>query len=101
MQAVVIDIDDRKRAEAALRASEERWRTVFETTSVGIATSDANRRILRANAALQRMLGYTEAELQALGWDAPTHEDDEILTDAWVADLIEASSLYHLPLWYQ
>ena len=89
MQAVVIDIDDRKRAEAALRASEERWRTVFETTSVGIATSDANRRILRANAALQRMLGYTEAELQALGWDAPTHEDDEILTDAWVADLIE------------
>jgi PAS domain S-box-containing protein len=89
MQAVVIDIDDRKRAEAALRASEERWRTVFETTSVGIATSDANRRILRANAALQRMLGYTEAELQALGWDAPTHEDDEILTDACVADLIE------------
>jgi PAS domain S-box-containing protein len=89
MQAVVIDIDDRKRAEAALRASEERWRTVFETTSVGIATSDANRRILRANAALQRMLGYTEAELQALGWDAPTHEDDEILTEAWVADLIE------------
>jgi PAS domain S-box-containing protein len=89
MQAVVIDIDDRKRAEAALRASEERWRTVFETTSVGIATSDANRRILRANVALQRMLGYTEAELQALGWDALTHQDDEMLTDGWLADLIE------------
>ncbi|MFZ2135497.1 MAG: PAS domain S-box protein, partial [Xanthobacteraceae bacterium] len=89
MQAVVIDIDDRKRAEAALRASEERWRTVFETTSVGIATSDANRRILRANVALQRMLGYTEAELQALGWEALTHQDDEMLTDGWLADLIE------------
>jgi len=89
MQAIVIDIDDRKRAEAALRASEARWRTVFETASLGIAISDASRRILSANAALQQMLGYTQEELQELGWAALTHEDDEILTDEWAVDLMQ------------
>src|SRR6516162_1650724 len=33
-------ITDRKRAEAALRASEERWRAMVETAPVGIATLD-------------------------------------------------------------
>lgn len=88
LQVVIIDIDDRKRAEAGLRASEERWRTVFETASVGIATSDASRRILSANATLQQLLGYTQEELQALGWDALTHEDDDTLTDDLAIDLM-------------
>jgi PAS domain S-box-containing protein len=89
LQNIYVNIDDRRHAEQALRASEERWRTVFETASVGIATSDASRRILRANTALQQMLGYTEEELQALGWAGLTHEGDEILTDKGAIDLIQ------------
>jgi PAS domain S-box-containing protein len=86
-QAITVDITERKCAEAALRASEERWRRIFQTASVGIATSDADRRISRANQALQNMLGYTEAELQALRWPDLTHEDDQSLTNDWVANL--------------
>jgi two-component system cell cycle sensor histidine kinase/response regulator CckA len=68
LQGVIINIDDRKRAEQALRASEERWRTVFETSSVGIATSDENLRVSTANSAFQRIVGYTENELREMKW---------------------------------
>src|SRR5262245_59966452 len=74
LQGISINIDDRKRAEAALRVSEERFRTVFAASPAGIAASDANRRLLRANPALQRMLGYSEDEMRALGWIGLTHE---------------------------
>jgi PAS domain S-box-containing protein len=35
-----IDIEDRKRAEQALRKSEERWRSVFENSAIGVALTD-------------------------------------------------------------
>ena len=70
-------ITDRKRAEAALRSSEERWRAMFEIAPVGITTIDfARRSYLTANASFQRMTGYTEAELRNLTTLEITHEDD-------------------------
>jgi PAS domain-containing protein len=61
LQGIYLKIDDRKRAEQALRTSEERWQTVFETSSVGIATSDENLRIATANVAFQRMVATARA----------------------------------------
>jgi PAS domain S-box-containing protein len=70
-------ITDRKRAEAALRVSEERWRAMFEIAPVGITTIDFERRTyLTANASFQRMTGFTEAELRILTTLEITHEDD-------------------------
>jgi PAS domain S-box-containing protein len=51
---------------AQLRISEERWRNLFETSSVGIAITEPAGRILRANQALQAMLGYSETDLRLL-----------------------------------
>lgn len=51
---------------AQLRVSEERWRNLFETSSVGIAITEPDGRILRANEALQTMLGYGESDLRLL-----------------------------------
>jgi GAF domain-containing protein len=56
--------NDRRKAEEALRASEERWSMLAENSSAGIALIAPNGRFIAANEALQKMLGYTEYELR-------------------------------------
>jgi PAS domain S-box-containing protein len=77
--------DDRKKAEEALRASEERWSMLAENSSAGIALMAPGGRFLAANLALQKMLGYTEAELQQRTISEITHEEDRAATEARVA----------------
>ena len=69
--AMVSDITARKRVEAELRASEERVRRLVESNIIGITIGDLEGRILEANDALLRLVGYTRAELQSGGlrWD--------------------------------
>ena len=62
--AMMTDITERKRAEYALRRSEERFRNLFETVLEGVYQSTPDGRVLAANPMLLRMLGVTsEAEL--------------------------------------
>ena len=55
---VTRDRRDRKRAEEALRESEERYRSLFEQSPIGIYRTTPDGRILLANPALLHMLGY-------------------------------------------
>jgi len=66
----------RRGTEATLRASEARWRSMFEASAVGIAVMDHDNHFAAANEAFQRMIGYTSEELQSLGPLDITHEDD-------------------------
>lgn len=61
------EVIERKQAQLALRASEERCRAVVEQTSEGIFLIDAHtKNILQTNAAFDRLLGYTCEELLQL-----------------------------------
>ncbi len=84
-----IDIEDRKRAEQALRKSEERWRSVFENSAIGVALTDLNGCFLATNHVFQTMVGYTEEELRALCFLDVTHEDYREANRALITELLE------------
>jgi PAS domain S-box-containing protein len=84
-----IDIEDRKRAEQALRKSEERWRSVFENSAIGVALTDLNGRFLATNHVYQTIVGYTEEELRAVNFLDVTHEDYREANWALITELLE------------
>jgi PAS domain S-box-containing protein len=70
------DITERKRTEAALRESAEYFRALFDESPVAAAIQAPDLKIVRANSAHTRMLGYTTD--QVIGKDPITfyHPDD-------------------------
>src|SRR6202048_1523515 len=77
----------RRNTEATLRASEERWRSMFEASAVGIAVLDQQHHFAATNEAFQKMVGYTEQELLSLGPVDITHEDDRQATREMIQDV--------------
>jgi len=60
---VTRDMSRRKQIEEALRASESRFRTIFEGSALGIELLDLGGRLLAYNPSILRIFGYTAAEL--------------------------------------
>ena len=80
---LVADITARREAEEQLRRSELRFRTVFEEAGIGMGLADAQDRILEANPALHRILGYESGQLVGTTWAAlihPTNRPPESVT---------------------
>jgi PAS domain S-box-containing protein len=71
-----LELSDRKRAQRALLQSEELFRNAFAFAVNGLALVGLDRRFLRVNPALCRLLGYTETELLGLTLDKITDEAD-------------------------
>ena len=83
------EVKERKPTEEALRQSEERWRSVFENSAIGVALTDLNGRFLATNPTFQKMLAYTESELQTLSFLEITHEDYREVNWVLVTELLE------------
>ncbi len=88
----------RRHAETALRESEEQFRAMFETASIGMAQTDiAACRWLRVNRKLCEITGYSEAELLARTvWDI-TYEPDRAAGRRHFQEVLDGKGLsYHV-----
>jgi PAS domain S-box-containing protein len=88
------DVTQRRRAEAALRTSEERLRATFDQAAVGIVVADLNHQFLEANQRLCDILGYSLEELRRLTLTQITHPEDLAETRAQARALL-AGQLPH------
>ncbi|MEG3918916.1 PAS domain S-box protein [Microcoleus sp. T3_A4] len=70
------DISDRKKAEATLRDSEERFRATVEQAAVGITHPDETGHYLRVNQKFCEIVGYTATELLSRTWMDVTYPED-------------------------
>src|SRR5215203_54028 len=79
-QGILMDVTERKHQEEALRQSEALYRTVVEQAEENIFLVDAkSRRVLDANDALLRSLGYTEDELKEMTlYDIVAHDQERV-----------------------
>jgi PAS domain S-box-containing protein len=90
---MVEDITERKRAEEALRESEEKFRNVFDNSAIGKSITYIDGSI-HANPALCRMLGYTGEELSQKRWQDISHPDDVALSQKYVDQMLSGAAKF-------
>ena len=95
--ASIRDVSERKRSEAELRISDERFRASFDRALIGMALIDLQRssvgRFLRVNQALCTMTGYSSDELLATTSTAITHPDDRAETASNLTRLVDGTDV--------
>lgn len=88
------DISEQKQAEAAVDASEERFRAIFEQAAVGMAQVGLDGRWMRVNRKLCDIVGYERDQLMRLTFQDITHADD-LKADLALADQLLAGRIDH------
>jgi diguanylate cyclase (GGDEF)-like protein/PAS domain S-box-containing protein len=86
--AQIQNVTARKQAENALQISEERFKSAFENSAIGMALFSLDGHFIQTNRALCRILGYSVEELQQRTFTELTHPDDLDHTLQLLQDLV-------------
>lgn len=86
------NITERKRAEAALRHSEARYRALLDHAPVGVAHNSLDGKFEYVNRAFCKLVGYSPDELYTMRWQDLTHPED-VARDQQMADRVVTGKL--------
>ncbi|AZZ36644.1 hypothetical protein CIK05_07520 [Bdellovibrio sp. qaytius] len=73
---IATDVTERERFQKALLKSEADYRSIYETSPVGIINVNPNGQFLRCNRAFEEFVGYSESELMSQKFFDITYPDD-------------------------
>ncbi len=79
-----IDISQRKKAEEALRRSEERFRLAFENANIGVCLVDKGGVFLNVNHRMCDIFGYGRNEFEGMKVNDLTHPEDQNISPKFI-----------------
>ncbi len=102
LSAIGQDVTERRRAEAAIRESEAKFRAFVETTEEWVWASNADNVHTYSNPAVERILGITPEELMGRNWiDFLVEEDREQVAEAIAQRTVEKTGWSGLVMRWQ
>lgn len=87
--AMLLDIDDRKKAEELLRQSEEKLRGVLDRARDAIYTLTTDGMIESVNPAATEITGWSTAELTSMRFTDIVHPDDKPMAQAYIDRILK------------
>jgi len=85
------DVTVRLAESRALKESEYLFRSMFESTSIGIAMVNTDGSFIKVNQAFGSMLGYEVEELTNMAFQDVTHPDDIDMSNNLVKEMVDSS----------
>lgn len=93
-QQLQIELTERQQIEEALRQSESQFRSLSESSPVGIFRTNTAGEFTYINPRCQAICGFTFAEALGEGWTQFLHSDDRELVIAQWTDAVSANQVY-------
>lgn len=91
--SIILDVSERIRAEQALRESEEKFRSIFNTSAVGISRLDPKTKtFLEVNDSWCTITGYSREDLIGMNSFSLIHPDDLDTNHSLIKGLLEGTT---------